>query len=62
MTSSSKTGASVVNCSPRVMELKEKIKNPRYVNSAIQRIAQVLSRRIVEESEPSFVRRSHESK
>ena len=62
MTSSSKTGAAILNCSPRILELREKIKNPRYVNSAISRIAQVLSRRIVEDSEPSYVRRTRETK
>ena len=61
MTSSSKTGSSIV-CSQKVLELREKIKNPKYVNFAVSRIAQVLSRRIVEDNEPAFVRRSRESK
>jgi len=37
--------------SPRLLELRKKIQNPEYIDFAVQRIAQVLSRRIVEDSE-----------
>ncbi|MDE5897914.1 MAG: hypothetical protein K2H09_01415 [Treponemataceae bacterium] len=34
--------------SPRLLDLRKKIHNKEYVNSAIQRIAQVISRKLVE--------------
>lgn len=37
--------------SPRILELKEKIKDERYVQGAIQRIALVLSNRLIEVKE-----------
>ena len=37
--------------SPRLMELREKINNEEYLNNAIQRIAQVISRKLVEDPE-----------
>jgi hypothetical protein len=36
--------------SPRILELREKIRDAEYLDSAIQRIAQVLSNRLVENS------------
>ena len=48
--------------SPRVMELRKKIHDAQYVDYAVQRIAQVLSRKIVEDSEHELMRRRHESK
>ena len=37
--------------SPRLTELREKIHNEEYLNNAIQRIAQVISRKLVEDPE-----------
>lgn len=34
--------------SPRILELREKIKDERYVQGAIQRIALVLSNKLIE--------------
>lgn len=34
--------------SPRILELREKIHNEEYLNNAIQRIAQVISKKLVE--------------
>lgn len=34
--------------SPRLLELREKIHNEEYLNNAIQRIAQVISKKLVE--------------
>ena len=48
--------------SPRVMELRKKIHDAEYLDFAVQRIAQVLSRKIVEDSEQQSMRRRHESK
>ncbi|WP_294430113.1 hypothetical protein [uncultured Treponema sp.] len=48
--------------SPRVMELRKKIHDAEYVDFAVQRIAQVLSRKIVEDSEQQLMRRRHEPK
>ena len=48
--------------SPRVMELRKKIHDAEYLDFAVQRIAQVLSRKIVEDNEQSLMRRRHESK
>lgn len=35
--------------SPRIMELRSKIYNEEYLNNAIQRIAQVISKKLVED-------------
>jgi hypothetical protein len=48
--------------SPRVMELRKKIHDASYIDFAVQRIAQVLSRKIVEDSEQALMRRRNESK
>ena len=48
--------------SPRVMELRKKIHDAEYLDFAVQRIAQVLSRKIVEDNEQRLMRRKHESK
>lgn len=37
--------------SPRILELRKKIQSEEYLNSAIQRIAQVISNKLVENSE-----------
>ena len=37
-----------VQLSPRILELREKIHNEEYLNNAIQRIAQVISKKLVE--------------
>ncbi len=62
MTSSSKSVVLDGTFSPRVMELRKKIHDAEYVDYAVQRIAQVLSRKIVEDSEQQLLRRRHESK
>jgi len=38
---------------PRILELKEKIKDDRYIQGAIQRIALVLSDKLIEVKEPT---------
>lgn len=35
--------------SPRILDLRNKIQDESYINNAIQRIAQVISRKLVEE-------------
>ena len=62
MTSSSKSVVLDGTFSPRVMELRKKIHDADYIDYAVQRIAQVLSRKIVEDSEQQLMRRRHESK
>lgn len=63
MNVSSKTASSISRpLSPRLLELRNKIQNPDYVDFAVQRIAQVLSRRIVEDHEKRTQRGLHESK
>lgn len=37
--------------SPRILELRKKIYNEDYINNAIQRIAQVISNKLVENPE-----------
>ena len=59
---SSKSVAFDGTFSPRVMELRKKIHDAEYLDYAVQRIAQVLSRKIVEDSEHELMRRRHESK
>ena len=44
------------------MELRKKIHDAEYVEYAVQRIAQVLSRKIVEDNEQQLMRRRHEPK
>ncbi|MBQ8014294.1 MAG: hypothetical protein IJ257_07905 [Treponema sp.] len=62
MTSTSKSVALDGTFSPRVMELRKKIHDAEYVEYAVQRIAQVLSRKIVEDNEQQLMRRRHEPK
>ena len=59
---SSKSVALNGTFSPRVMELRKKIHDAEYLEFAVQRIAQVLSRKIVEDNEQQLIRRRHESK
>lgn len=59
---SSKSVVSDGTFSPRVLELRKKIHDAEYLDFAVQRIAQVLSRKIVEDSEQQLNRRRHESK
>ena len=55
MTSTTRfTSASIVlksdnGVSPRILELRKKIHNKEYIDSAVQRIAQVISRKLVED-------------
>ena len=42
--------------SDRVLELRKKIRDESYMDSAIQRIAQVISNRLVDNSVQRFVR------
>jgi len=59
----SKTASSTSSIiSPRVLELRSKIQNKDYVDFAVQRIAQVLSRRIVEDHGHRSQRGLYESK
>lgn len=39
------------NLSPRILELREKIHSEEYLENAIQRIAQVISKKLVENPE-----------
>ncbi len=48
--------------SPKILELRQKIHDLEYVDSAVQRIAQVLSRRIVEDSEQIYTGRKNGKK
>ncbi|WP_296019678.1 MULTISPECIES: hypothetical protein [unclassified Treponema] len=45
--------------SDRVLELRRKIHDSEYVDFAVQRIAQVLSRKLVEDSETVYDGRKH---
>lgn len=40
---------------PRLKELREKIRDPSYVENAVQRIAQVISKRIIESPEDDLI-------
>lgn len=40
-----------MNLSPRILELRKKIRSQEYLDSAIQRIAQVISGKLVENPE-----------
>lgn len=62
MTAGTNVIVSTTQFSPRVMELRKKIHDTEYVNYAVQRIAQVLSRQLVEEEEHAFVRRRNGAK
>lgn len=62
MTSSSKTVASVSEFSPRILELRKKIHDSEYIDYAVQRIAQVLSRELVEDDDQRIRRGKYESK
>ncbi|MBR1535813.1 MAG: hypothetical protein IJ630_02620 [Treponema sp.] len=57
---SSKSVAMNGTFSPRVMELRQKIHDATYIDFAVQRIAQVLSRKIIEDSEQALMRRRNE--
>ena len=46
--------------SPRVMELRQKIHDEEWVDFAVQRIAQVLSRRLVDGDEQVLSRKTFE--
>ncbi len=46
--------------SERVLELRRKIHDSEYLDFAVQRIAQVLSRRLVEDNERVYSGRRHE--
>ncbi len=46
--------------SPRVMELRQKIHDEEWVDFAVQRIAQVLSRRLVDGDEQVLTRKTFE--
>ena len=59
---SSKSVALDGTFSPRFVELRKKIHDAEYLDYAVQRIAQVLSRKIVEDNEQRLMRRKHESK
>lgn len=62
MTSSSKTIVSADGLSPRVLELRKKIHDSEYIDFAVQRIAQVLSRKLVEDDDQRIRRGKYESK
>lgn len=62
MTSSSKTVISDGEFSPRVLELRKKIHDSDYVDFAVQRIAQVLSKKLVEDDDQRIRRGRYESK
>ncbi len=48
--------------SDRVLELRRKIHDSEYLDFAVQRIAQVLSRKLVEENERLYNGRRNESR
>ena len=62
MTSSSKIIASADELSPRVLELRKKIRDSEYVDFAVQRISQILSLRLVEDDDQRIRRGKYESK
>ena len=47
----------VEELSPRILELRKKIKNSEYIDSAIMRIAQVISNKLMENSEEIRIRK-----
>ncbi len=46
----------------RVLELKRKIHDSEYLDYAVQRIAQVLSQKLVEDNERLYTGRRHEQR
>jgi hypothetical protein len=52
MTSSSKKVVFDRKNSDRIVELRKKINDPKYLDSAVSRIAQVMSKRIVRDTDP----------
>ncbi len=62
MISLSESVASNGAYSPRVIELRKKIHDEEYVDYAVQRIAQVLSRKLVENESQAFAGSRHGSK
>ncbi|HAC32170.1 MAG: hypothetical protein IKS30_03125 [Treponema sp.] len=60
MTSISKSDGVVY--SDRVLELRQKIHDVEYMDFAVQRIAQVLSRKLVEDSDRIYAGRKNEPK
>lgn len=62
MTSSSKSIVSADNLSPKVLELRKKIHDSEYIDFAVQRIAQILSRKLVEDDDQRIRRGKYESK
>lgn len=62
MTSSSKTIVSDGEFSTRILELRKKIHDSNYLDSAIQRIALVLSKKLVEDDDQRIRRGEYESK
>lgn len=53
--------AATTTFSPRVMELRQKIHDEEWVDFAVQRIAQVLSRRLVEGDDQVFAGLEYET-
>ena len=47
----------VEELSPRILELRKKIKNSEYIDSAIMRSAQVISNKLMENSEELRIRK-----
>ena len=47
----------VEELSPRILELRKKIQNSEYIDSAIMRIAQVISNKLMENSEELRIRK-----
>lgn len=62
MTSSSQTNAFAAEFSQKVLELRRKIHDSEYVDYAVQRVAQVLSLKIVEDNDQRIRRGKYESK
>ena len=62
MTSNLNKAAPGVQFSPRIMELRAKIQDADYLDYAIQRIAQVLSLKLVEDKEQQYNGGIHEPK
>lgn len=54
------TTVTATSFSPRIMELRQKIHDAEYVDFAVQRIAQVLSRKLVDGEEQVFAKKQHE--
>ena len=56
-----KTILSSSDFSPRVMELRKKIHDANYVDYAVQRIALVLSRQLIDDTDQLFVQKGKRS-